>query len=131
MGYQVYQINGRWCGYGVPAYCDHPECHEEINRGLAYCCGGEPNSEKGCGLYFCEQHRILECFDTDGEVCSHTDDCDCECADVCERCAKKATPFSPKPDHPSWIKHILTDESWSQWRKENPEIVVNLPTQKD
>jgi hypothetical protein len=37
--------DGRWkrdIGYGVPAYCDHPGCNEEIDRGLAHVCGGEP-----------------------------------------------------------------------------------------
>ncbi len=29
-------------GYGVPAYCDHPGCMAEIDRGLSYVCGGEP-----------------------------------------------------------------------------------------
>lgn len=23
-------------GYGVPAYCDHPQCKAEIDRGLDY-----------------------------------------------------------------------------------------------
>lgn len=27
-------------GYGVPAFCDHPGCTAEIDRGLAYVCGG-------------------------------------------------------------------------------------------
>jgi hypothetical protein len=28
-------------GYGVPAYCDHPDCHKKIHRGIAYVCGEE------------------------------------------------------------------------------------------
>ena len=30
------------------------------------------------------------------------------------------------PDHPEWIKHKLTDESWQQWRDENPLTVAAL-----
>ncbi len=26
----------RHIGYGVPAICDHPDCTEEIDRGLGY-----------------------------------------------------------------------------------------------
>lgn len=41
-------------GYGVPSTCDHPSCNEEINRGLAHVCGGQPpGGEFGCGLFFC------------------------------------------------------------------------------
>jgi hypothetical protein len=48
-------------GYGVPAYCDHPNCHEHIDRGLSYVCGGEPyGGDEGCGLYFCSQHLFIE-----------------------------------------------------------------------
>ena len=44
-------------GYGLPAYCDHPGCMAEIDRGLAYVCGSEPyGGEHGCGLYFCDKH---------------------------------------------------------------------------
>jgi len=35
----------RWqrdVGYGVPAWCDHPGCEAEIDRGLSYVCGNEP-----------------------------------------------------------------------------------------
>jgi hypothetical protein len=95
----------RWIGYEVPAYCDHPDCNEEIDRGLAYvCCGQEPHGgENGCGLYFCGKH-------SDGEG-------------KCERCQQGKEPFTPKPEHPEWIKHLLTDSSWKQWRDENPEWV--------
>ena len=44
MGWSIgYDSNwDRDIGYGVPAYCDHPDCNEEIDRGLSYVCGGEP-----------------------------------------------------------------------------------------
>lgn len=99
-------------GYGVPAFCDHPECATEIDRGLSYvCCDSEPHGgERGCGLYFCYAHR-----DCDGR---------------CQRCAtargRKKGPFDPKPDAPEWIAHKLTDESWAEWRAENPEIVTAM-----
>lgn len=90
-------------GYGVPAYCNHPYCDEEINRGLAYVCGGEPyGGDKGCGLHFCETHRGFY-----NEAAERL---------VCERCAMGDKPFKPKPDHPDWIHHKATDPSWAEWR---------------
>lgn len=96
-------------GYGVPAYCDHPKCNEVIDRGLAYvCCGQEPyGGEKGCGLYFCENHR-----DYKGR---------------CPKCRRyDYKPYKPKPDHPDWIHWKLTDESWAKWRNENPDWVAQM-----
>ena len=89
-------------GYGVPAYCDHPGCGAEIDRGLAYvCCDQEPyGGDDGCGLYFCAEHR-------GGEACTHKG-------------------FAPTLDHPIWIRHKLTHESWQQWRDENPAEVEAL-----
>lgn len=90
-------------GYGVPAYCDHPECSEEINRGLSYVCGGEPfGGERGCGLYFCPEHLRWD--------------------QVCECCADDAPPFDAKPDHPTWTHHKATDPSWQAWRDEQKAI---------
>lgn len=94
-------------GYGVPAYCDHPGCMKEIDRGLSYVCGDEPyGGERGCGLYFCWQHLT--------------------CDSLCERCRDEKEPFEATPDHPLWSNHKLTDESWRQWRDENPEEVAAL-----
>jgi len=97
IGYDI-----RWqrdIGYGVPAYCDHPDCNEVIDRGLAYVCGGEPyGGGKGCGLYFCPQHR------------SYTR--------LCERCWSRKEPFPAKPDHHEWVNHKMTDPSWAEWRKQ-------------
>jgi len=110
MGWAV-GYDSKWdrdIGYGVPAYCDHPMCSKEINRGLGYVCGAEPyGGDQGCGLYFC---------------CEHQDFPD----QICERCANGKEPFEPSPDHPDWINHKLTDESWNQWREENPEEVKKL-----
>lgn len=84
-------------GYGVPAFCDHPGCHAEIDRGLSYVCGGEPyGGDNGCGLYFCGEHGG---------------------GDLCSRCREGKDPFKAKPDHLEWIAHKATDPSWEQWRR--------------
>lgn len=99
-------------GYGVPAFCDYPRCQEEIDRGLAYVCAGQqPKGGDGCGLYFCEKHR------------SHYRERLGQC---CSRCWNYRPPFAAKPDHPDWIAHKLTDESWAQWRAEHPDEVQQL-----
>lgn len=94
-------------GYGVPAVCDHPECNERINRGLSYVCGNDVyGGERGCGLFFCSEHRS-----GDG---------------LCECCEKGVDHFQLKPDVSDWIDWKLTDESWAQWRSENPEKVLAM-----
>lgn len=117
MGYQIYKVGNRWGGYGVPAICEYPGCNEEIDRGMSYACGGEPFSEHGCDRYFCEKHRVLHCFNAGGRR---------ECVEVCERCDKRKNPFPYKPEHPDWVKHLLTDKSWAKWRKENRGEVYKL-----
>lgn len=99
-------------GYGVPAYCDHPDCKKEIDRGLSYVCGGEPEGgEYGCGLFICSGH-------------THAND---NCYQLCRHCAdRRRKKLAPSPDHPLWINHKLTDESWQQWRDENPAEVEKL-----
>jgi hypothetical protein len=107
----------RWkrdIGYGVPAYCDHPQCWAVIDRGLGCVCGGEPyGGEKGCGLYFCGHH--LSYARPGGQFCPR-----------CTRYSK--TPYKPKPDKWEWTNHKLTDESWEQWRAENPAEVAQIRT---
>ncbi len=119
MGWSIgYDDNwNRDIGYGVPAYCDHPGCKAEIDRGLGYVCGGEPfGGEHGCGLFVCgaHQHANSKCF----QLCLH-------CAD---RRRKKLTP---SPDHPEWIQHQLTDASWAPWREQNPELVAKMRASLD
>jgi hypothetical protein len=109
MGWSIgYDSNwSRDVGYGVPAYCDHPGCWKEIDRGLAYVCGGEPHGgERGCGLFFCGDHLSMNC--------------------KCQSCASGKSPFQPTTDHPDWIEHKLADGSWQQWRDENPAEVAKL-----
>jgi hypothetical protein len=63
MGYGHYTLpDGREAGYLVEAECDQDGCPEQIDRGLAYLCGDNPDghrpdSEWGCGLYFCGKHE--------------------------------------------------------------------------
>ncbi|HSH25269.1 MAG TPA: hypothetical protein VLA13_07010 [Massilibacterium sp.] len=100
-------------GYGVPAVCDHPDCNNEIDRGLAYVCGSEPyGGEHGCGLYFCDEHLHISNLDRNPQVC--------------ERCLNNENEFEPKPDTKEWNDYKLNHGSWEQWRKENPEIVTSL-----
>lgn len=96
-------------GYGVPAVCDHPDCNREIDRGLAYVCGGEPyGGELGCGLFFCGHHQYY------GHGMA---------IPLCEECNEGREPFPMKPDTQEWIDHKLTDPSWQEWRDENPDWV--------
>jgi hypothetical protein len=109
MGWSLGQNSeGRDVGYGVPATCDHPDCNAEIDRGISHVCGGEPDGgEDGCGLFFCGDHlTAYRC--------------------LCDRCSKSKPPFEPKPDHPEWMRWKLTDESWQQWRDENPDEVAKM-----
>jgi len=113
MGWSI-GFDTRWdrdIGYGVPAYCDFPRCMAEIDRGLSYvCCDEQPHGGDGCGLYFCSKHHIWR-------------------GGKCSRCRNYRPPFKPTPDHPEWIAHKLTDESWAEWRAENPDWVSrNSPT---
>jgi len=99
---------GRDIGYGVPAYCDAPKCMKEIDRGLSYVCGGQPyGGEKGCGLYFCEQHSSWR--------------------SLCKRCESSKLPYKKlSPEHPRWISWKLKDKSWKEWRKKHPNEVKNM-----
>lgn len=99
-------------GYGVPATCDYPGCGKHIDRGLDFVCGDEPyGGDDGCGLYFCEAHRMHERKGRFG---------------FCTRCANYRPSFKPTPDVPEWITHKLTDESWANWRAAFPEEVESL-----
>lgn len=106
MGWSI-GYDSKWkrdIGYGVPAYCDHPGCLAEIDRGLSYVCADKhPYGGEGCGRYYCADHR--GCLDDEGG-CPHD----------------LRAPVSP--EHPDWLRHVLTDESWQQWRDENPAEVA-------
>jgi len=118
MGWSI-GFDNQWkrdIGYGVPAYCDAPNCMERIDRGLSFVCGGqEPyGGESGCGLYFCSKHRFWHEF-RNGDK-----------GEYCKRCISHKAPYKPKPEHPEWIAWKLSDDSWKKWRQENPEEVKRL-----
>lgn len=119
MGWAVYQCPKgtpfRHAGYGVPAYCDHPDCKEEIDRGVNHRCGSinSDGEDRGCGLYFCETHL--------SEYSSKYN------SSFCGQCwPRSRKPFTPKPEHPEWATHVLSDESWQKFRDANPEWVAKL-----
>lgn len=92
-------------GYGVPAYCDHPDCDEVIDRGHGYVCGADLyGGVDGCGLFFCGKHQM-------------------DLNQRCERCCSNKESFKPKADHPEWMQWKLTDDSWERWRCLNPKAV--------
>ncbi len=124
MGYAIYQVGKRWGGYGVPAICEHPDCNEEIHRGVSYACGSEPFSEHGCDRYFCDKHLNYVRFKGDGSKCRHRNNCDCDMVQLCARCEKRKNPFPYKPETQEWVEHLLGDESWEEWRKKNPDEVL-------
>lgn len=130
MGYAIYTVGKRWGGYGVPATCEYPTCRRVINRGMSFACGGKPFSERGCDRYFCEKHKYWATFNLEtGKKCRHKNDCECEVADVCERCRDGKSPFPYKAERKKWVKHLLKDESWAEWRDKNPEEVESLTNQ--
>lgn len=115
MGWSIgYDTNWeRDIGYGVPAVCDHPDCDEEIDRGLSYVCGGDAyGGDHGCGLFFCDNHLNAVPVPV-GEEDENED-----YVPLCERCAAGKEPFEPKPDTEEWTNHKMTHESWAEWRKE-------------
>ena len=103
-------------GYGVPAHCDHPRCDEVIDRGLGYVCGSDIyGGDHGCGLHFCGGHLFHRTpRGADRSVMN------------CKRCMSYKPPYDPKPDHPSWAHHKLTDPSWEEWRLAHPEALHQL-----
>jgi len=111
MGWAVgYDSNWeRDIGYGVPAICDHPDCNAEIDRGLGYVCGDDVyGGDRGCGLFFCQKHSLSPMSPKlPGRLC--------------ERCyPRQRKPFEAKPDTVEWMRWKLRDESWAQWRTDNP-----------
>lgn len=116
MGWSI-GYDSKWkrdIGYGVLATCDYPECGSPIHRGLSYVCGGEPyGGEHGCGLYFREPHLHLA-----GKRRGY--------AQVCGPCRRGMPPHKATPDVRKWIEHKLMDESWAEWRAENPAEVAEM-----
>lgn len=112
MGWAVgFNTGHRWIGYGVPAICDHLGCGARIDRGLSHLCG---DRDKGCGLFFCTDHLW---WSREG---ARVD------PQMCERCCDVEPPFEPTPDTFEWETHLLIDDSWEQWRQENPDKVAEM-----
>ncbi|MBE5477773.1 hypothetical protein E3G68_005106 [Mycobacteroides abscessus] len=131
MGWAI-GFDSRWqrdVGYGVPAWCDHPNCHTMIDRGLSNVCGGQPyGGDNGCGLYFCDVHQHAVWDEEGDDVLTANGE---PLIQLCERCVSRhegsdTTPFDPKPDHPEWASWKLTHDSWAQWRSENPDAAERL-----
>jgi len=74
---------------------------------LSHVCGmiNTDGEDRGCGL-----HSVLTtCLDS-------------RSSDSFVNAATHAqTPFARKPDLAEWSNHKLTDQSWAQWRAENPD----------
>lgn len=126
MGWSIgYDTNWkRDIGYGVPAFCDHPTCDRKIDRGLGCVCGEAPyGGEHGCGLYFCGTHLRFYSRGR-GE--------DAESVMLCPKCGRyDHSPYKPKPDHPEWVTHKMTHESWAEWRTENGHPEPECPVKDD
>jgi hypothetical protein len=60
MGYARYDTAAGLAGYAVTDTCHAFGCEAEINRGMAYLCGGTPGAsdENGCGKWFCGDHHF-------------------------------------------------------------------------
>ena len=44
----------------------------------------------------------------------------------CKRCEAGKPPFEPTPDTAEWAHWKLTDESWDEWRRQNPDQIEAL-----
>lgn len=101
----------RWIGYGVPAYCDYAGCDKEIDRGMGYECIHQ------CGGYYCSEHRFASVayLNDENQIevvgCHHN--------------------HIRKDEHPKWLSHVLNEESWEKFRKENPDITSKYQEQLD
>lgn len=94
----------------MPAWCDAytKGCRTEIDRGLGYVCDAHIDAKDDSAddeQFDPLDHPIFVC----GE---HT------CADVDEA--------DLPPEHPEWVEHISTDDSWAQWRADYPERLARL-----
>lgn len=125
MGWEIGESEGRDVGYGVPAICEHPYCDKRIDRGLAHVCGGmHGSSDGGCGRYFCGDHLFHGCFGMDEMTDEQIDEADTN--QICVACAAGQEPYPMKPDTLDWVSWKLNDESWQQWRDENPDEVAKM-----
>lgn len=109
MGYSIgqskFEGNYRFIGYSVEAYCDQDGCNNVINRGMDYQCGD-------CQGYFC-----YDCLSTHGKVEIELDEeWKHEFGEASSGCTHNGVW---KDHHPDFLRHLLTDESWANWRIRN------------
>ena len=45
---------------------------------------------------------------------------------VCLRCDTYKPSYNAKPDSIEWVRFKLSDESWEQWRQDNPKEVEKM-----
>lgn len=137
MGYSVYYSdkNTRFQGYAMHAYCDHPGCKNEIDRGMGYVCCGNQDHPNSCGGFYCAEHADLCTLISEDEFEEALDD-----EEVQEQLESygltempvfdedgyfyhcQHEPIEKDKEHPQWLNHVLTDESWEEWRNANPEM---------
>jgi hypothetical protein len=79
---------GRPIGYAHAAICDHQGCLKEIDRGLAYACGGMHGDCGGqaCEKYFCTDHL----FYVDNEAMGYDE---LSVGQLCASCLKEAKEY--------------------------------------
>ncbi|MFH7764588.1 hypothetical protein [Acinetobacter sp. BSP-28] len=116
------------------AYCDHPGCKNEIDRGIGYVCCGDQDHMCSCGGFYCAEHESLctiitedefEDLDQDDiqELLNHYDLTEMPVFDedgYFYHCSHE--PIEKDKEHPEWLKHVLTDETWQEWREKEPEM---------
>lgn len=83
--------NGRPIGYVHRATCDHEGCNAEIDRGLAYACGGMHGGGDGysCEKYFCPKHLSGWAPNSDGDMRAVCKDCEKQWREECPEEAQK------------------------------------------
>lgn len=101
---------GRPIGYAHDATCDHPGCTEQINRGLAYACGGmHGDTEYSCEGYFCEKHR-QQCLPVDGRL-----------QQVCDACYAEWRAYAiANPDDSEELIKYFVDWEGEDWAEPDP-----------
>lgn len=136
MGYSLYfsDKNNRFQGYNMHAYCDHPGCKNEIDRGMGYVCCGNQDHENSCGGFYCSEHSELCTLITEDEFEGLEDD---EVQEQLEHYGLtempvfdedgyfyhcQHQPIEKDKEHPDWLQHVLTDETWQEWREKEPEM---------
>ena len=89
-GYCGEDQDGRPMGYTVEATCDEESCKTDIDRGLAYVCGGmHEGGEYGCGGYFCYTHLHPLCGDLESDE---------DIPQLCKRCCESLEKKNDQDD---------------------------------